>query len=169
MPVSIVTPSLLLRSATRSDSCLPPPFVSKMKGMRCDCRYERAFCARGSGSELRTSTPSILTAVSGGRRAERRACQCTQMRNQILELWLVLLRSAARDAYVCGRQSAVAVSMFAVVPTCSECGHVLVQVVHVKLGLPALVIRGLDDTMQLQRLIHLCSTITHDLTHQHFT
>ena len=64
MAASIGTPSLLLSSATRSDSCLPPPFVSNMKGMCCDWRNESALCARGSVLELRTSTPSILTAVS---------------------------------------------------------------------------------------------------------
>ena len=60
------TSSLLLRSATRSDSCLPPPLVRRMKGICCDWRKESALCARGRASELRTSTPSILTAVSGG-------------------------------------------------------------------------------------------------------
>ena len=60
MPVSSCTPRPSLSSATRSDSYLPPPFVRRMKGIRWDCRYVRAFWARGRALELRTRTPSIL-------------------------------------------------------------------------------------------------------------
>jgi len=39
--------------------------------MRWDCRYERALCARDKGSELRKSTPSILTNVSRGSKTSK--------------------------------------------------------------------------------------------------
>lgn len=64
MSVFIDTASLLLRSPTRSDSCFPPPLVSRIKGIRWDWRYESALWARGRGSELRTRTPSMLYNVN---------------------------------------------------------------------------------------------------------
>jgi len=111
MLVSISTPNFLLRSLTRSDSCFPPPFVNRINGMRCDWRYDRAFGARGSGSELRTRTPSILTAVSGGRRQGGGAGHSTRMRKQIQGLWQPTRRFVAYGVAVGGGCSIEAVSM----------------------------------------------------------
>ena len=63
-PVSSGSCRLLLRSATLSVSCLPPPLVRSMNGIRWDWRYPSAFRARGRGLELRRRTPSILRRLS---------------------------------------------------------------------------------------------------------
>jgi hypothetical protein len=121
MLVSIATPNLLLRSATRSDSCFPPPFVRRIKGICCDWRYERALLARGNGSALRSSTPSILTAVSCGGSQRPRSCNSTRTRTRIQELWTTPRQSAAPAAAAYGSRSFEAASMFAEEPTFLQC------------------------------------------------
>lgn len=49
-----------LISATRSVSCLPPPLVSRMKGMPCSFKMARESAAPGIGFEDRRRTPSML-------------------------------------------------------------------------------------------------------------
>jgi hypothetical protein len=58
--VSSGIPSLSCNSSIRSASDLPPPFVRRMNGMWADWSSESASRARGIGSWLRRSTPSML-------------------------------------------------------------------------------------------------------------
>jgi hypothetical protein len=53
-------PSFSLISATRSVSCLPPPLVSRRKGMPCSFRRASESAAPGIGFEARRRTPSML-------------------------------------------------------------------------------------------------------------
>ena len=55
-----------LRSATRSVSCLPPPLVRRIKGMRFCCKWSSVSRALGSGRELRRRTPSMLAGLASG-------------------------------------------------------------------------------------------------------
>lgn len=61
--VSILIPSFSERSLTLSDSCLPPPLVSRMNGIWLEWRKLRDSEAPGIGAELRTRTPSILADI----------------------------------------------------------------------------------------------------------
>lgn len=48
-------------SATRSFSCVPPPFVRRINGIRSRWRKARDWWALGRALELRRSTPSMLS------------------------------------------------------------------------------------------------------------
>ena len=60
MLLSNGTESFSDSSVARSDSCLPPPLVRRIKGIRSFCRKERHSGAPGMAAELRRRTPSML-------------------------------------------------------------------------------------------------------------
>lgn len=64
MLVSRETPSTFISSVTRAVSCVPPPLVSRMKGIRCVWRNWSVSGARVRGLELLRRTPSILQGES---------------------------------------------------------------------------------------------------------
>lgn len=69
MLVSRETPSTFISSATRAVSCVPPPLVSRMKGIRCLWRNWSVLGARATGLELLRRTPSILQGKSEERQS----------------------------------------------------------------------------------------------------
>ena len=87
MLVSRGSLSALVSSATRSVSCLPPPLVRRMNGMRFRCRTARASWARGRALELRRSTPSMLQVRQTSFRFRDCCRKLTRKQRQNLESW----------------------------------------------------------------------------------